>query len=485
VGVFNYKDIYCEMKQLIRHILREHIIQIKESQTNWTLEKILELSKDFTKMNDFKKSYPNAYAALRRRVDWLNKVKENMTPAYINWTKELIHQEALKFPTRRQFQTHSKKAYNVARYNGWLDDVTSHMTNMQNLWNPDDIWKEALKYNHVRDFIEGSKNAYQAARRRPNYKEIISHMTPLGNKLKRLIYSYEFPDNTVYVGLTFDLGERDRQHRKKENSQVYKHIKQTGLEPNFKQITDKFVSALDAKVLEQQTIEKYANDGWKILNLAKAGGLGSSVLDNWTKEMVIEVAKKYNTKTEFCKKERRACMLAKRNGWYDDATNHMETFSENWDFEKIHNEALKYKNRNEFKKNSPKAYRAALNKNIIDDVTIHMGQPKIFGPHNAIWDRDLAEKEIQKYKTISDLKSKNNSLYSAIHRFGWQDLLDSLESKIINWTPDKIFDEAKKYNRVIEFRDGSPKAYGAAKRLNLIPDIRNIYGQKERLSPKK
>jgi hypothetical protein len=30
VGVFTYKDIYCEMKDLIRHILREHVGEIKE-----------------------------------------------------------------------------------------------------------------------------------------------------------------------------------------------------------------------------------------------------------------------------------------------------------------------------------------------------------------------------------------------------------------------------------------------------------------------
>jgi hypothetical protein len=485
VGVFNYKDIYCEMKQLIRHILREHTREIGEvGKAKWTKEMVMNLAKDYTQMNQFKKEHTSAYAAAQRN-GWIEDIRKIMTPAYTNWTKELVHQEALKYPTRRQFQTHSRKAYQSAINNGWIDDVTSHMKNMQNLWNPDDIWKEALKYNHVRDFINGSYNAYQAAMRRPNYEEIISHMTPLGNKLKRLIYAYEFPDNTVYVGLTFDLNERDRQHRKKENSQVYKHIKETGLEPDFKQITDDFVSALDAKVMEQQAIEKYADEGWRILNLAKAGGLGSSVLDNWTKDMVIEVSKKYNKRTEFCNKERRACLVAKRNGWYEEATNHMTVLNQDWDFEKIHNEALKYKNRNEFKKKSPQAYKAAHRNNIIDDVTTHMGQPKIFGPHNAIWDRDLAEKEIQKYKTISDLKSKNNSLYSAIHRFGWQDLLGSLESKITNWTPDKIFDEARKYNRVIEFRDGSPKAYGAAKRLNLIPDIRNIYGQKERLSPKK
>jgi hypothetical protein len=31
VGVFNYKDIYCEMKDLIRHILREHNGELSEA----------------------------------------------------------------------------------------------------------------------------------------------------------------------------------------------------------------------------------------------------------------------------------------------------------------------------------------------------------------------------------------------------------------------------------------------------------------------
>ena len=38
VGVFNYKDIYCEMKQLIRHILREHTREIGEIKKTTTPE---------------------------------------------------------------------------------------------------------------------------------------------------------------------------------------------------------------------------------------------------------------------------------------------------------------------------------------------------------------------------------------------------------------------------------------------------------------
>lgn len=470
------------MRELIRNILREHLSLTEAGKPKWTKEEVLKLASEYSQMNHFKKNHYTAYAAAQRN-GWLEDIRKGMKPAYISWTKEMVHQEALKYPTRRQFQTHSKKAYQVARYNGWLDDVTGHMENKQNLWNPDDIWREALKYNHVRDFIEGSPNAYQAARRRPNYKEIISHMTPLGNRLKRLIYAYEFPDNSVYVGLTFDLGERDRQHRKKESSRVFQHIQSTGLEPNFIQVTDDFVSAVDAKILEQQTIERYANEGWQILNLAKAGGLGSSVLDDWTKEMVLEVAKKYQTRTEFCSKERRACLLAKRNGWYDEATSHMINFTEDWDFEKIHNEALKYQNRTKFKKESPAAYSAAHRLGIIDDVTSHMGEPKFFGAHNKIWDNiETARQELNQYSSIGEVRKNNPGLYNAIHRNGWQELFRNLDSKKEEWTDEKIIEDAKKYTSVIDFRNNSNKAYNAAKRRGLISQIRKIYGQEERVS---
>jgi hypothetical protein len=49
VGVFNYKDIYCEMKQLIRHILREHTREIREGSggaNKLNTEKFIERAKN-------------------------------------------------------------------------------------------------------------------------------------------------------------------------------------------------------------------------------------------------------------------------------------------------------------------------------------------------------------------------------------------------------------------------------------------------------
>ena len=39
MGVLNYKDIYCEMKDLIRNILREHTRDIGEGgKPKWTID---------------------------------------------------------------------------------------------------------------------------------------------------------------------------------------------------------------------------------------------------------------------------------------------------------------------------------------------------------------------------------------------------------------------------------------------------------------
>jgi hypothetical protein len=46
VGVFNYKDIYCEMKQLIRHILREHTSEIGEGSPRVSFGEFLKRAKN-------------------------------------------------------------------------------------------------------------------------------------------------------------------------------------------------------------------------------------------------------------------------------------------------------------------------------------------------------------------------------------------------------------------------------------------------------
>jgi hypothetical protein len=67
VGVFFNKDIYCEMKELIRHILREHTKEIGEQRIpQWNLENLKKEALKYNTEKDFIKFSNSAYQTARR-----------------------------------------------------------------------------------------------------------------------------------------------------------------------------------------------------------------------------------------------------------------------------------------------------------------------------------------------------------------------------------------------------------------------------------
>ncbi len=125
-------------------------------------------------------------------------------------------------------------------------------------------------------------------------------MLKIGNKYKRLIYSFEFSDNSVYVGLTYNSSDRKNEHlnpKRSKKSAVYKYILLTGLIPKYLELTE-YVDCEIAVKLEEEFLNRYKANGWKILNVYKTGTLGGNTLF-WTKDKCIEEAKKYLTIKEW------------------------------------------------------------------------------------------------------------------------------------------------------------------------------------------
>ena len=139
-----------------------------------------------------------------------------------------------------------------------------------------------------------------------------------GNLHNRLIYVYEFSDNHAYVGLTFDIKERNRIHT--EKGSVYKHILKTGLKPILKY--GQYVDVIDAIRLEGETVEMYKKNGWNILNKTKTGAIGGNI-KKWTIDKLKEEALKYKTKTEFKEKSGGAYSTAQKTKLLNEICNHM------------------------------------------------------------------------------------------------------------------------------------------------------------------
>jgi len=142
----------------------------------------------------------------------------------------------------------------------------------------EELLEIASKYDTVRDMKENDGLALTVIYHRGEEfkKKALAHMKPLGDRRNRMIYAFEFPDNYAYVGLTYDANMRRSNHmRDNKNSAVKRHIKETGLAPVWKALTD-YVPVEDAKRLEGEYVEKYRNEGWKILNVEATGGIGST-----------------------------------------------------------------------------------------------------------------------------------------------------------------------------------------------------------------
>lgn len=288
----------------------------------------------------------------------------------------------------------------------------------RNYWNKENCMSEALIYNSRSEFKLKSPSAYVRSRKNKWLNEICQHMIVVGNLKKRCIYSYEFSDNSVYVGLTYSLKKRDSERKLKINDAVTQHILKININPILKQLSE-YIPIDDAVKLENLYLNKYKNEGWNILNRAKTGSLGFVKL-YWNKERCGEEALKYPSKITFMRNSRSAYNSARKNMWLEEITRHMKTPIRKiiWTYDKCKSEALKYPTKKEFSHNSSTAYSTAVKNKWIDDICTHMHKL----PYNTIyWTKEKCANVATNYNTRTEFAKKNGSAYFNARKFGWLD----------------------------------------------------------------
>jgi predicted GIY-YIG superfamily endonuclease len=251
------------------------------------------------------------------------------------WTKEKCHDIALLYKNRSEFRKNNASAYRTAIARKWLNDICSHMSYVNEYWNYEKCKIEALKQSSKTDFQKKAKGAHRFANKNGFLDDICSHMIKIGNQEFRCIYAFEFEDNYAYIGLTYNISNREFDHNKK--GPVFKHIIKTNSKYKLVQLTD-YIRKKKAQQIEELTIKEYENDGWKLLNKKRISTLGfvRLIYDDtwwqdrlggstiyWTYEKCKEEALKYKHKTEFKKGSGGAFTSSLRNGWYEEICSHM------------------------------------------------------------------------------------------------------------------------------------------------------------------
>lgn len=293
------------------------------------------------------------------------------------WTKELCYEAALKYETKRDFKKYNNSAYQACIKLGVLNDVTKHMKLLRvpnGYWTKDRCHEVALKYSGRWQFQRLAGNVYLAAFKLGVIDDICEHMDSKVSLLDRLVYVFEFDDNSAYIGLTNDIEQRLVEHKTNSNSAIRNKLQKSNYV--LKQLTD-YVPKDQASQLEKKYIDQYIKNGWEILNQAKGGSLGGGS-KKWSlkKIQILIKSEGIENANQLCKKYSGAVNYLKRKKLLDVCFPVKSTIKTKpdgyWTKERCHEVALKYNNLKDFLKNYGGAYSSAYRNGWLNEITNHM-----------------------------------------------------------------------------------------------------------------
>jgi hypothetical protein len=241
-------------------------------------------------------------------------------------------------------------------------------------------------------------------------------MIPCANNYLRYIYAFEFEDNNVYVGLTYNIIERYNGHivKGKKTSSVYKHIEKTNSKFTFKIITENPIYYIDAQSLEHETIIDYKDKGWNILNKGKTGkgcgSLGGNII-KWTKNKCHEEALKYEYRVDFQYHCSGAYDISRKKKWLNEICSHMKIKERviYWTKERCKEIALKYTNKKDFREYNSNVYRNSHKRGWLDEICSHM---YVIRYPKGYWTKEKCQEVALKYKNKTEFNKGHSQVYA-------------------------------------------------------------------------
>ena len=191
------------------------------------------------------------------------------------------------------------------------------------------------------------------------------YLTPLGNHTRRCVYSYTVHVNDigyVYVGLTYDVKRRHKQHIENRNGtdSLANFCECHSIEvPEFVQETD-YIDSIEAAKMEGEILKKYVVMGFKPINKAKTGSLGAIHKKEYTYEECKKYAQQYKTLTEWQKSHSASYEYARKHKWLNN----------------IANEVFEIPNKNKF-------HESVTTEMLIEDLQKYDGNVTLWKQHNV------------------------------------------------------------------------------------------------------
>lgn len=456
---------------------------MRQSKSYWNRENCFIEAKKYLSRSEFKQKCHLAYRCAVEN-GWLDDYYWFSRPNS-KWNYQTCMEESKKYSSRSEFAAGSSGAYHVASKNKWLDEYTwlpvdgRELKYEKSKWNFENCYKEAQKYKSRGEFAKKNNSAYNSARKH-KWIDLFTWLKDerldlVAGKID-LVYSYEFTnEKAVYVGRTLIKRhkERDKQHLFKIDS-VSSFAKEHDIPVPEMKILESGLTIEEGVRQEAWWIEKYREEGWTLLNKAKAGSIGliGKGKTRYTYEICCELSKECNDRAEFKALCPQAYVISYKKGWIDsftwlkDGKQVGADKRRKYDRKTCFEEAKKYKTITDFENGSKGACVAARAHGWMKDYTWFtiLWQEK--------WNRETCFQEAKKYKKYEDFMKKSASAYTTACKNGWIDDYDWLERKRTKrgtWQLyEKCYNEALKYTRMTDFERLSNSAYNSSVRNGWI-----------------
>jgi hypothetical protein len=382
----------------------------------WTLERMRPIAAAYRSRTHFEKERPY----LKRVCDEKGFTEQLFprlgpdTGNVLKWTLEACKAEALKYQTLSQWEEGHRQSHKVATKKGWREQCCAHMSKV--MVKPGDLWtlercqESALRFQTRTDWSKGERAAYMAALKNGWVDECCAHM-PVIRK-------------------AWTLAE------------------------------------CKASALQYQTREAWEKGDRKPSRYAAKHGWMNECCAHmatpftWTFEMCRAESQKHTRKIDWLQASGGSYVVAKNKGWMDELSAHMVGKQEQlpfgyWTKERVLEAARKYKTPADWMRGCAGSRKAAQRNGWIKEACAHMKVKVKESLPRGTWEsKERALKEAAKYKTIKEFVKAAPGAYTSARRLGWwKECIEAIgHTRKCDYTFEQCVDVAKRFSTRSEFR---------------------------------
>ena len=352
--------------------------EVTKRKSEWTHDDCYNEAKKYDSLWHFKLGNESAYN--RARLEgWLDEYTWFRNQR--KYTFEQIKEAAEKYDTLYEFQINNGGMYGAAKANGWLEQFEN--LKRRKLYTPEEV-VEFCKGKTKKQVVDESCGIYGAYLRFLKTGQVSDSEInwqhaerTQGDALDPIhsVYVYDFGDYHAYVGRTYQLRRRDNQHRrphvrhgKASPDSILQYSIESGIPVPEMEILEDGLTMQESCRQEDFWKKEYEKMGYIMLNKGTTGEFSGSVggfVVKWTKESIVEEAKKYSCAKDFREKSEGAYRAAMRLKIMDELFPGRMTHNE-ITLEKAKEAAATCSGRGEFSKKYASMYIKARENNWLD-----------------------------------------------------------------------------------------------------------------------